>query len=116
MSCLFHSLSFFLKEDPFQIRQKICNYLQENKPIIDGIDTHQVLEYENKQYISNMRKPSTWGGAIEIQCACTIWNTNIIVSNHRDIGNRMIEFIPITGRSERTIRIYWTGGHYEPLR
>ena len=43
MSCLFNSLSYFVQEDSYKIRQTICDYLQENKPIIDGLETHHVL-------------------------------------------------------------------------
>ncbi len=64
MSCLFNSLSFFIKDDSFKIRQTICDYLHENKPIIDGLDTSEILQYENDNYIQNMRNTSTW----EINC------------------------------------------------
>lgn len=116
MSCLFNSLSYFIQESSFDIRQKICDYLQENKAIIDGLDTKFVLELENTNYIENMRSMSTWGGGIEIQCACNIWSMCIIVRNYRDNGNKNIEFIPLSGKFERTIEVYWTGGHYEPIR
>jgi hypothetical protein len=116
MSCLFNSLSYFINDDSFKIRQIICDYLQENKPIIDGLDTKEILNYENDNYIQNMRNTSTWGGAIEIQCACNIWNVRIIVLNNRDSGNRSIEFIQLSGQYERTIYLDWTGGHYEPVR
>ena len=115
MSCLFNSLSYFINTDSYTTRQLICNYLQENKPIIDGLSTDTILQYENNNYISNMRKTSTWGGAIEIQCACNIWKTRIIVKNYRDVINTNIEFIPLSGNYEKTINIYWTGGHYEPV-
>ena len=75
MSCLFNSLNYFIGEGSFEIREKICNYLQENNPVIDGLETNFILKLESnsaEQYISNMRKTSTWGGAIEIQCACNI--------------------------------------------
>jgi hypothetical protein len=115
MSCLFNSLSAFIPQDPFTVRQIICDYLQENKPIIDGIDTRYILSLEHPSYIQHMRNPSTWGGAIEIQCACRIWNIGIHVYNQRDKDGRKIEFIP-TGEPERVIELYWTGGHYEPIR
>jgi hypothetical protein len=119
MSCLFNSLSYFLKEDSYTVRQKICDYLLENKPIIDGLETKDVLLIESnnvENYISNMRNTSTWGGAIEIQCACNIWNIQINVSNYRDNNGKKIEFIPINGDISSLINIYWTGGHYEPIR
>lgn len=119
MSCLFNSLSYFIQDDSHKIRQMICDYLQENKPIIDGLETHDILKLESENentYIANMRLMSTWGGAIEIQCACNIWNAQINVSNYRDAGNKVIEFIPLNGNIEKTFQVYWNGGHYEPIR
>ena len=120
MSCLFNSLMYFIHgENSFQIRQKICNYLQENKPIIEGMQTHDVLKFDNRnadEYIRQMRMPSTWGGAIEIQAACNIWHFSVHVLNCRDQNNKHIEFLPINKSYERIIHIYWTGGHYEPIK
>ena len=47
MSCLFNSLNYFVKEGSLEIRQKICDYLQENKPIIDGLETSTVLMFQS---------------------------------------------------------------------
>ena len=124
MSCLFNSLSYFIKENSFNIRQQICDYLHQNKPIIDGLETHEILKFENNDinaYISSMRSMSTWGGAIEIQAACNIWNLRINVANYRDFSpnsenNKVIEFLPINGVIKESINIYWNGGHYEPIR
>ena len=120
MSCLFNSLSYFIQEDSFKIRQMICDYLQENKPIMDGIETHEILAFENNDdansYIESMRLASTLGGAIEIQAACNIWNLQINVSNYRDTNGKIIEILPLKGNSEKTIHIYWNGGHYEPIK
>tara|TARA_B100000424_G_C22944224_1_gene502453 strand:+ start:3452 stop:3802 length:351 start_codon:yes stop_codon:yes gene_type:complete len=116
MSCLFNSFSYFLTEDSFSIRQKICDYLENNGPIIEGLETNFILSIENSNYISNMRSTSTWGGAIEIQAACNIWNISVIVKNYRNHGQKNIEFLPLHGNVERQIYIYWTGGHYEPVK
>jgi hypothetical protein len=125
MSCLFNSLSYFITDNnSYEIRQKICDYLQENKPIMDGLDTNFILELENNtdnasKYIQNMRNTWCWGGAIEIQCACNIWNLRIIVRNYRDRKGEQIEFIPVSSsliEIVKTIELEWTGGHYEPVR
>lgn len=116
MSCLFNSLSYFIKEDSFTIRQKICDYLQNNSPIMDGLDTSFILHLERPNYIPMMRQTSTWGGAIEIQAACNIWNIKIIVSNIRNRDGSHIEFIPIHTIFNNTIYLEWSGGHYEPIR
>lgn len=120
MSCLFNSLNYFIKIGSNNIRQHICNYLQQNKPIIDGLETRTVLQFENNnQYISNMRSQSTWGGGVEIAVACNIWKLRIIVKNyrhHRTRNSKDIEFLPVKGRYNKTIELYWTGNHFEPIR
>ena len=136
MSCLFNSMSHFIKEDggSHGIRQRICDYLQNNLPILDGMETRDILKLEapsSEHYISNMRNSSTWGGAIEIQCACNIWNARIVVRdirncnrNNRNINNNnKIEFLPlhaITSIHSTLIKLdfelEWSGGHYEPCR
>lgn len=116
MSCLFNSMSYFLKTDSTLIRQEICNYLENNNKIIDGLDTKKILNMESNNYIQDMRKTSTWGGAIEIQAACNIWNMSVIVHDIRNSRRDKIIFIPINGRINNTINITWSGGHYEPIR
>jgi len=117
MSCLFNSLSYFIKEDSKVIRNKICDYLEQNQKIIDGLETKFIINMDSNNYIQNMRNQSTWGGAIEIQVACNIWNLRIIVHNYRDRTiNNKIEFIPINNSIDKTIELYWTGGHYEPIK
>ena len=116
MSCLFNSLSYFIKDTSFNIRQKICDYIEQNKPLIEGIETKDIIKYEGTNYIEKMRNTSTWGGAIEIQSACNIWKCKIIVHNKRDKKNTLIEFIPISNIIMNSLELEWTGGHYEPVR
>ena len=127
MSCLFNSLSHFIEQtDPQAIRQRICDYLQANSPIIDGMATHDVLQLDSlnsDQYIGAMRSPCTWGGAIEIQAACNIWNARIVVHDIRGHGQtKTIEFLPVstnatnaTNATDKTFELEWSGGHYEPI-
>jgi hypothetical protein len=100
------------------------------------METRDILQLEApsyEHYISNMRKSSTWGGAIEIQCACNIWNARIVVRDIRN-GNRnngninnnnKIEFLPLHANAITSIHsklikldfeLEWSGGHYEPHR
>ena len=117
MSCLFDSLSYFIEEDSFAIRNKICNYLENNFIIMEDLETKSILDLENPNYVQNMRNCSTWGGAIEIQVACNIWKAKIIVHNKRDSNNNhKIEFIPVNNEINSIFELYWTGGHYEPVR
>lgn len=120
MSCLFDSLSHFIGLSSNDIRQMICDYLEEGNILIDGIDTKDILMMEDPNYVLNMRLNSM-GGAIEIQAACNIWNARILVLNARDqcISNNIIEFCPITKLNpDHTllIRIQWNGGHYDAIK
>jgi hypothetical protein len=117
MSCLFNSLSHLLGIDSSVCRDAICNYLERNLPIIDGMETKDVLAFEAPHYVERMRLPHTWGGAIEIQAACNIWKVRIVVENRRHHGSpSVIEFVALTSHDcANTLRIYWTGGHYEPM-
>lgn len=118
MSCLFDSLEYFLNISSKNIRSTICDYLENNNVIVDGIDTKDLLQLESENYISEMRKISTWGGAIEIKAAANIWNLEIIVKNIRNKKNSQIHFIPNQGINNSTKKIYltWNGFHYEPIR
>lgn len=120
MSCLFNSLSHFIPQtDPQAIRARICDYLQANSPIIDGMATHDVLLLDSgllpEQYIGAMRASTTWGGAIEIQAACNLWNARIVVHDVRPGHGQTIEFLPVAAlTSDKTFGLEWSGGHYEP--
>jgi hypothetical protein len=121
MSCLFNSFSRLLGEAPQAIRNRICDYLEAGEPIMDGIPTKMILDSDRPNYIAQMRNPSVWGGAIEIQAACNIWKAKVIVENRRDNGRagaapaQPIEFVPVSAPVTKIMRIYWTGGHYEPI-
>jgi len=116
MSCLFRSIGYFLNLNQDNVRSKVCDYLQNNGNIIKGVNTKDLLKFEDKNYIQNMRKQNTQGGGIEIQCACNIWNLKIIVVNIRD-KTKNIDFLPINKDNiNKIIKITWNGGHYEPLK
>jgi hypothetical protein len=119
MSCLFNSMSHFLPISSAQTRADICGYLAANRPLIEGIDTRQILEIDGgSDYVAKMRSPSTWGGGIEIQAACNLWGMRIVVRNLCGRGQALpsIEFLPAVTVPTRTIELEWTGGHYEPVR
>jgi hypothetical protein len=109
MSCLFDSLSEFIGEAREHIRIKICDYLHDNKPILEGMETSYILSLDNADYIHQMRKPQTWGGAIEIQAACNIWQVRIFISIGRE---NTIEFLPISTPYTSTHYLIWTGNHF----
>ena len=116
MSCLFNSLNYFFNHSSDQIRQIICDYLEQNKPLIDGLTTDFILSLDGSNYIKNMRRSNQWGGAIEIQAACNIWNLRIIIHNMSGSKISKIEFLPISGKYDNMIQLLWTGNHYEPIK
>ena len=112
MSCLFDSLSRFLLINSFQLRQNICNYLQNNPILFDGIKASDWIFWENNtnlyNYVNNMRYPYTWGGAIEIKCFCNIYTVQVNVH----FQNKIISFYPnIT--PNKIININYTGNHFK---
>lgn len=116
MSCLFNSMSKFLNFSSDHIRQSICDYLEANEPIVDGLPTEFILSLDDKNYVRKMRNQSEWGGAIEIQAACNIWEIRIIIHNIRDRDSKTIEFLPLHKPYRYTAELSWNGYHYEPMR
>ena len=112
MSCLYIAIGNLLKINHREIRQKICDYLSAGNNLIDGLETKDILNIEDKNYVKNMRRQSTWGGAIEIAAACNIWNCRINVINIRERPNKIIEFNPSVSVIEKTLTLKWTGSHY----
>ena len=123
MSCLFNSLSYFIDASPQEIRDWICDYLEENNPVMEGMDTRLVLALESgsndkrhaKSYIPKMRRRSTWGGGDEIISACNLWSLKLLVHNIRDNSGEVIEFLPIDGDPVGVIHISWNGNHYTSM-
>jgi hypothetical protein len=107
-------LSKFVSDDAYTIRQKICDYLEGNNPLIDDLPTDKIIEFESHLplpiYVRRMRNTSTWGGSIEIMSFVKIYNINVNVLVLST--NKFIEFI---SNSEKLVKISWNGGHYEPL-
>jgi hypothetical protein len=113
MSCLFDSISYFLPLDSYQLRQKTCNYLEDNKPIMNDLDTKFILSLDNKNYIKNMRDDDAWGGGIEISAIANMYSLKIIVKNLRN--GKQIEFLPLSKQYNTILYISWNGNHFEPL-
>ena len=111
MSCLFDSLSKYLDMKSNEIRQLICDYLEKNNSILDGIDTNYLLNMENTNYVLDMRKRYTWGGAIEIKAACNIWGLQIYV--HDCKNKKTIKFMSDHGYCAQKIKLCWNGTHYK---
>jgi hypothetical protein len=137
MSCLFRSLSHHVYNlGTEELRHLICNYL-ESDPIVMGEKFSSWLEILKetpssasfsklllpnwkhrmilKEYTDNMRKPSTWGGGIEINCFCELFETRVIIHLLHSNNSKPIEFIPSNNQYQHTIHISYNGNHYEPM-
>ena len=121
MSCLFDSLGQELKLSGEQVRDAVCNYLKTDPVLIEDLKFSSIVQYEDSspslgQYVEKMSHSSVYGGAVEIQAACCIWNRACTVS----YGNYKIKFVPISPGSSNPensspIELKWYsggGGHY----
>ena len=117
MSCLFRSLSFYLTGiDESGLRTQICNYLENNPPLMDDLRIEDILKTEGgdlNRYVQAMRNEATWGGAIEIKAFCELFQVGVEVLV-RQTG-KYIVFHPKEARTTPLfVRIEWMGNHFEP--
>ena len=109
MSCLFRSIAHFFPEfTAGSLRQRVCDALSRNPYVFND-----ELRVVDDAYIERMRKPTTFGGAIEIKACCELLLVSIVVVNDRDHTSDIV-FAP-AGVAARTIRIRWSGNHYVPV-
>lgn len=117
MSCLFNSLSYFVGEGPQVIRNKICDFLEKDEVLFDTVRCSDATQWEQNselsKYVSSMRSPSVWGGAIEIKAFCELWNISVEV--YSSSCRLVASFVPSTS-SSRVVKLRWTGSHYDPIR
>ena len=115
MSCLFDSLSKFVNIHPNKLRESICNFLEKNPKLMDGLTAQEVVSIDSEmhleKYIFLMRQYSTMGGAIEIKAFCSIFNRNVKIMSVPN--NKIIEFI--IDEKYPFVYLRWTGNHYDPM-
>ena len=125
MSCLFNSLAYFLTDSSEEIRKKICDYIQQNQNYMGLPEKVFYSGKTRENYVVHMRKPSSWGGGIEIQVACFVYNVRIYVVDTRNISkNKKKEMLfnyvsqnletKCDNNTSRVIRLFWNGFHYTP--
>ena len=120
MSCLFDSLSRFVKDDTVDgtsLRQIICNYLSTNPLLMDDntVDLPTIILIETglaaDNYVSLMRNQSTFGGAIEIRAFTKIYNLNVNVKVVQT--GKSIDFIE--NPEYKWCVLAWTGNHFDAV-
>lgn len=120
--CLFESLSKFSDRDHIELRRIICDFLEQS-PLLGEYevgDEFLMFEMGNDidSYISRMRQPHVWGGAIEIQAFCELTGVKVNVQALKSRTNRKessYEHIP-REHTKGTLYILYTGNHFEALR
>lgn len=115
MSCLYQALAFFESgETAHTIRQRICNYMSQNRDIPNFMKSEECVEEPLHSYVSKMRQASEWGGAPETRIYCELFRARVLV-RCLVTGNN-IEYIPGDRVYRKTVRVTWNGGHYEPVK
>lgn len=116
MSCLFETLSLYVPCNSTHLRKQICDFTHEN-PLLDELNIRcdEYIKYESRmtlrEYVDRMRRPSAWGGALEIRLFCKLYNRRVVV--YSATNNRKIRFEH--SDVKKTIPMVWTGNHYRPL-
>lgn len=130
MSCLFDSISSYTKNcNSSQLRQMVADYLSTDPSFWGDLKFSDVFEWFDEKdvhycrrvgdYINVMRNDATWGGALEIQSICNMFNIGVRV--HTGGGRIPIEFVPAaTVRSssspiEHILDITWNGCHFQAI-
>jgi len=119
MSCLFNSLARLVQQDPSKLRSDICEFLASNPAMIDDIKADSIVNWENGQtmddYIRDMRKSQTWGGAIELKAFTQMTGYGVVVVDVH--SGKYIEFVaPQAVQRPQRLYVTYTGNHYEPLK
>ena len=114
MSCLFESLASYLKIDAALLRAEICNYLQSDPVMYDDVKVSYLLDDANtpsdlQEYVNAMRRPETWGSALEIETFCKLYKCSVDVEI---LGGNVISFGVEYHCRSFTVKLAWDGGHY----
>jgi hypothetical protein len=124
MSCLFISIGRLLNKSPDDVRSEVCDFMAHNlETEFQGMQIADWIKWQTNattpaEYIAMMRKPSTWGGAMEIAMCTKLYRVDIHVYSASLIQKkRLAEFVWDESRTACVqLHISWTGAHFEPMR
>lgn len=121
-ACLFESLCRFSNRNHQELRETICDFLEEKPTLGEYKVGDDILKFEMgenlEEYIKEMRKLDTWGGAIEIQAFCELTGVKVVVLALESPTNKKrsaYEHLPKNWKNG-TLFILYTGNHFEPIR
>jgi len=113
-SCFFSALCVapeIRMEDPYLLRQKLCDFLQHNKEahVIYTNILKETLPYDS--FVRTLRRHDTWGGISAAVFVCLMMNVNIVIISNAYTGLicndiRKWEHIHFIDKSASTIYLY----------
>lgn len=120
-SCLFHSLSYGLKDASTAktLRKDVANYIAKH-PDIEIADTpiKDWIKYDSSSSVrrySMRMKGSSWGGGIELAAVAQMKNVNVHVYETCKEGYKRISSFDRPG-SDKTVSVLYRGrAHYDAL-
>lgn len=136
MSCLFDSVSSFTKNcSSSDLRSIVVHYLQSDPVYWDTMRFGEVFPFfppedvhgcsNVNEYVERMKYSHTWGGAIEIQAMCNLFQISIrvhVLNHHRGRPSSPppITFVPAAASAASSppqvvLDVLWTGNHFDPL-
>eukprot|EP01103_Thecamoeba_quadrilineata_P006287 TRINITY_DN16008_c0_g1_i1.p1 TRINITY_DN16008_c0_g1~~TRINITY_DN16008_c0_g1_i1.p1 ORF type:complete len:365 (-),score=98.36 TRINITY_DN16008_c0_g1_i1:3-1097(-) len=113
-NCLFRSFGDQLFQDQTkhsEVRQKIVQHMAQNpddfQPFVEDDEPYE-------EYLSDVKKDGTWGGHLEIQAACRVFNVNVII---HQLDTPAWEIINFENPRTKVIHLsYHDGQHYASVR
>jgi len=113
MSCLFNSIGKLLKRK--NVRNEICDYIDNHlDEKISGETIKNWIKYAGlemnlnaRQYMTKMRKSSSWGGGPELMIASKLYNVKIM------IGKIVFN---CSNNPKRILYLNYNGTHYTPQK
>jgi len=120
-TCLFHSLSYGLKDGSTgpSLRKEICEFIQANPDLEIGDNAlKDWVKYDGGGTVSNYikrMKGSNWGGGIEMAAATRLRKVNVHVYEKCSGGYRRISAFELPGAVKTVSVVYGGRAHYDAL-
>lgn len=131
MSCLFDSVAALAGGTGAGLRAATCDFLASNSDRLhNGATFREWVEWQGglpfRAYVSNMRRPETWGGATEASVLAILLRSDVVIlrpmtpattSHGRASARERVLAEAVwddTTSSRARLFVTWDGSHYEP--
>lgn len=111
-SCLFNSIAYLMERSAFnsesalKYRQKIVNYLRDDK------FEKTLLDQPKDKYIKYIINPINWGGALEVKMFSEMFEKEIVCI---DVKTSRCDTYGEDKNYDKRIFLLYNGEHYDPL-